>query len=127
MTTTIRYVTQAVIDEIEKKISAKLGWVWKGSLEKAVARAIESAEKVDQKHPPDILQDDSIPNAFRKLRGALREQSRIYNKFLRGEHYSKDRYGPGIYKTWVVTTWGKALKLADKSVRVAVEELWSLM
>ncbi len=69
------------------------------------------------------VEDDSIPNAFKKLRSALRERARIYNKFINQHHGRPTIYTPGIYKTRVIRSWGEALDLGDLAVRDAVKEL----
>ena len=69
------------------------------------------------------VQDDSIPNGFKKLRSALRERARIYNKFIRDHHRPLTAYTPGIYRKQLVPTWGKALEVADRYVRDVVKNL----
>ncbi len=69
------------------------------------------------------VEDDSIKNGFKKLRSALRERARIYNKCINEHRVRLTIYTPGIYKTRVIRTWGEALDLADLAVRRAVKEL----
>lgn len=71
----------------------------------------------------EVFTDDSIDRAFKKLRSALRERARIYNKFINRGHRRKYLYLPGIYKTRVIQVWNQALGIADLDVRNAVKEL----
>ncbi len=78
------------------------------------------------------VEDDSILNAFKKIRSALREQSRINNKIAYERPLSNSFYGTdrnpkcGMYKNKIGVTWGDVQDLASKAVRDAVTELESL-
>lgn len=74
--------------------------------------------------------DDSIPNAFKKIRSALRERTRIVNRMLverplLNGWYSGTPTGPkhGMYRNTIGLTWGKVEGITAKAVRDAIKEL----
>lgn len=80
-------------------------------------------------NPPttSAAKDASISRAFKKLRSALRERARIYNKFIKHHLARTDEYKNGLYKTRIVLKWGQVLDIADQAVRDAVKEMEMLI
>lgn len=75
----------------------------------------------------DIVEDESIPRAFKKLRSALRERARIYNNFIKHHRARTDEYKNCLYKTHIVLKWGQVLDISDQAVRNALKELERLV
>lgn len=75
------------------------------------------------------VQDDSIPNAIKKIYSALREQSRLVNRIITERPFMSSNYGTkknphsSFYKDQVCVTWKMAREIAAKSVRDAIKEL----